>query len=206
MRRILLPLLLSLLISVPSGAGVQPIPPGLNVTFDNGRLAVTAKEQSIRKIMTAIADKTGFELEGAELLPEDRVSMVMKPSWPEREIPNILNMAPRLNYIVVYAREGEPESGIVRVAIFPREGIGGVAAITGGFTSPAHTYTPPPPPPPVSTPPPAPQYIPPSEPPKYIPPDEPPIYIPPDEPPKYIPAAGPPVYIPPAPPPGGESN
>lgn len=184
----------------------QDVPAGLQVSFEDGKLAVTAKDRSVREIFTSVAHKAGFKLEGADLLPEERVTVVMTPGPAFREIPNLLGLAPKLNYIVVYGDEAANRHQVVKVALFPREGgkeglmvVGSGAAGAGG-----NTYTPPPQPPPLPLPPPpgsAPVYQPPETTPVYIPPETPPVYIPPDSPPQYIPADGPPQYIPPAPPP-----
>lgn len=205
-------LLLALLLASTTFAA--EIPPGLSVSFDSGKLGVTARDQSVRAIFEDIAAKAGFELVNGELLPEDRVSIILEPSPMRVEMANLLSLAPKLNYVVVYSEVGNPKSPVVRVSLFPREGNTGVVAVTGGSSGPSYVpppqYNPPPLPPPPSLPtgnPSAPPgYQPPATTPVYIPPESPPVYIPPDAPPVYIPADGPPQYIPPAPPSGGQPN
>ena len=186
----------------------EAIPDGLHVSFKDGMIQVTAKERSVKEIMEAVAKQAGFALEGADLLPQDRVSVLLAPRPARSEVPNLLNLAPKLNFVVVFADPFDAHAPIVRVALYPREGNPGVASVSGGGSARGggSSYTPPPPPPPMIPNNAVPQYIPPETPPVYIPPDSPPVYIPPDAPPQYIPADGPPVYIPPAPPPGGDPS
>lgn len=185
----------------------QGIPPGLSVQYKDGKIGITAKDQSVRQILEDVSKKAGFEIVGADLLPEDRVTMVLDPSPVKFEIADILSLAPKLNYVVVYG--SDVARPIVKITLFPREGGTGIMNVQGAADMGGRGAPPPPPPPPsmpMGNSGDQPRYIPPEHPPQYIPPDEPPVYIPPDEPPRYIPADGPPQYIPPAPPanpPGG---
>ncbi|MFN7971882.1 MAG: hypothetical protein U0166_05975 [Acidobacteriota bacterium] len=58
----------------------QGIPPGLSVQYKDGKIGITAKDQSVRQILEDVSKKAGFEIVGADLLPEDRVTMVLDPS------------------------------------------------------------------------------------------------------------------------------
>lgn len=205
----LLSLVLPLALAAPLRAAEGALPPGLSVLYQNGKLSVSANNVPVRQILQDVATKAGFKLEGVDLLPDDRVIVQSQAKVLRKQLPDLLALAPKVNYVLVLQDLDNPRSGIVRVSLFPREGgKGGFINVGSGSPGGSMNAPPPPSPPPFQPPPmpdstrgqpPAPVYVPPETPPVYIPPESPPVYIPPDSPPQYIPADGPPQYIPPAP-------
>ncbi|MFN7973845.1 MAG: hypothetical protein U0166_16100 [Acidobacteriota bacterium] len=169
-----------------------------DVNVDGGTIRVDANNVSMRDVVLEVALRAGFAVDGAELLPAERVSLCLDRGPIDPAIVELMTLAPKVNYIVVR----NPGSGkVVRLALSSRaervanQGTG--PDMPGPrFPEPAAE---PPATEPIAPPPQAegPRYIAPEKPPVYIKPDGEPQYIPVEEPPKYIPADGPPIDIPP---------
>jgi hypothetical protein len=110
---------------------MPPVPP--QVTFKNGLLTVNAVNSTLSSLLTAIRNKTGIEIEGAELAGQDRVAISIGPASEGEVLASILSGS-SLDYVVM----GRPDSPTIvqRVMLSRRSRPPGAPVVANGQPAP----------------------------------------------------------------------
>lgn len=101
----------------PSGVRLESLPPyAPTVSYENGRLTISAYNSTLSDVLTGISIQTGADV---DIPPEadERVAIRLGPGLP-REVLNSLLAGSRFNYVIV-GSAADPNA-LARVVLLPR--------------------------------------------------------------------------------------